>query len=558
MNTVLLLEDKTALNIVKDEFNNCNDKDAQYILNKLFCEKVINIKQHELNNLFILNNCDKIKDKKIDINILKKIHTNISEIINDPINNYIIPEKDQINEHLKLEIFSLLLQRTTASKSDATELLVQSILTNEHIYTIRQDNNQELWIYKDGIYKPEGISYIKQFCRNILDTAYTTQLLNQIIAKIEADTFIEQNEFFIEEDVNLIPVDNGILNIKTKELQPFNPKYKFFNKLPVKFNTDKKCPAILEFLNDVLGNKDDINLIQEIMGYLLYRDYKYEKSFMFLGGGRNGKGKTLELMKRFIGIENCSNVSLSDLERDMFSRYELFKKLANLSGDISKKALVDTNHFKSLTGHDLQGAPRKNKTRINFTNYAKMLFAVNELPVTYDLTEAFFDRWILINFPFTFKEQHEIDAAEDKTRLKLKDTEKIEKISTPDELSGLLNWALDGFNKLLKNDKFSYSTSTSEVKRKWLRTSSSLLAFIEDEVEKDFKSEISKSEFKDEYFKYCIENDIKLESDKRINYVLTTDMGCSLFQNSSDGKRYWSGIKFKKNKIISDMNQFEV
>ena len=109
---------------------------------------------------------------------------------------------------------------------------------------------------------------------------------------------------------------------------------------------------------------------------------------MFLGDGRNGKSKTLELLKRFVGEENCVEVPLDELEKDLFAIGELFKKLTNLAADLSKSALKNTGRFKKLTGRDLVTAARKFLPRIKFVNYAKMLFACNELPFTYDLSTA--------------------------------------------------------------------------------------------------------------------------------------------------------------------------
>jgi len=397
------------------------------------------------------------------------------------------------------KIYTLLLQK---KKGQATELIVNYILTNEKIYTTRCDENSEMWIYKEGIYLPQARTYIQETCREILDDIYTTNLYNQVVSKIEADTYINQDDFFKEEDVNLIAVENGILNLKTKELMPFDSKYRFFAKLPVEYDKNKDCKKIKAFFESLFKDKNEIEVVQEIFGYLLHKDYFLEKAFMFLGTGRNGKGKTISLMKEFIGIDNCSEVPLDDLERDIFALGELFKKQANLCGDLSKTALKNTGNFKKLTGRDLISANRKFLSRVKFVNYSKMIFSCNELPVTYDLTTAFFNRWIILDFPYTFLPQNEINNLPKKERkdVKLCDPSIIEKISTPEEMSGLLNWALVGLERIIKNKSFSYSPSTEETKTKWLRKSDSCTAFLMDCVEVDYKSYISKKEFRKEYY----------------------------------------------------------
>ena len=46
---------------------------------------------------------------------------------------------------------------------------------------------------------------------------------HEVISKIEADTFIDPDEFFKNNYKDLVPVENGILNVLTRELNDFNP-----------------------------------------------------------------------------------------------------------------------------------------------------------------------------------------------------------------------------------------------------------------------------------------------------------------------------------------------
>jgi len=452
------------------------------------------------------------------------------------------------------KVNDLLLQR---KQDQATEEVVKFILENNKIYTIRNDKSQEVWIYRDGIYQPQGITYIEEICRNFFRTAYTGILKNKVLDKIRADTYVNSEDFFKNEDINKVCVLNGILDLKTKKLESFSQEYRFFNKIPIEYDQENKCPNIMSFFSGVLKNEDDLPLIQELFGYLLLREYRFEKSFMFIGNGRNGKSKTLDLMKRFIGADNCSNIPLSRLEEDLFSMSGLHNKLANLSADISKSSLKNTGNFKSLTGRDLISAPRKFLTDIHFVNYAKMIFATNDLPITYDLSVAFFNRWVLLDFPFTFMKKEEIDNLEDKSNVKLADANIIEKITTKEEMSGLLNWALDGLQRLFKNGDFSYSKSTEETKIMWLRKSSSLNAFLMDCIEEDYDSFIVKQDFKTKYVRYCRQLKLRIYGDKFIKDALSLQFGASS-DKLTDGERsyIWRGIKFKSVQDVQDVQGF--
>jgi len=434
----------------------------------------------------------------------------------------------------------------------ATEIIVQDFLRTHSVYTTKNDIATEMWVYQDGIYKPNGKTEIKEYMRDLLGEDLKSSLIALVTLKIETDTYINQEDLFVNENIALIPVANGIYNWKTKELLEFSPQYKFFNKMPAVYNPQADCPVIKQFFKDILIDESDIKVIQELFGYVLYRDYRYEKAFMFLGSGRNGKGKTLELMKLFIGAENCANVSLSRLETDNFALSTLFGKSANLSADIGKTALKDTGNFKSLTGHDLVTAPRKFMTPISFTSYAKMIFLANELPHTYDETIGFFDRWIIIDFKFRFHDAAKYPLLPNPTRFdKIADTEMISKLTTPEEMSGLLNWSLEGLYRLLQQNGFSFSTSTDDVKRKWKLRSSTFLTFYNEEIVKgeafDF---ITKEDLREAYNKYCEQHQVATESDRAINFKLS-DLGVTDKAKTINGlfTRYWSGIKFKNQPV---------
>ena len=90
-----------------------------------------------------------------------------------------------------------------------------------------------------------------------------------------------------------------------------------------------------QFLKDILSSEDDLTVFYELAGFGLIKEYIYEKAFMFVGDGRNGKTKALELLKRLVGADNCSSVSLSSIKYDSPFVSSMFGKLFNLAGEDS-------------------------------------------------------------------------------------------------------------------------------------------------------------------------------------------------------------------------------
>lgn len=457
----------------------------------------------------------------------------------------IVQEYETVKGDIYTRVLALQLQN---KPHEATEEIAQHIEETERIHTIRHDKSPEVWIYREGVYKPQGATYIKELARKILGESYTTHRANEVLYKVMADTYIEAEDFFKQQeaDSHLIPVQNGILNLKTQTLESFTPEKVFFNKIPVEYDTGKDCPQIRQFFKDVLPPEEDRRVLQEWFGFALLREYRYEKALMLHGGGRNGKSKTLELMRLLVGTDNCASISLQELENQQFAVAELHNNLLNVSGDISREALRNTGVFKSATGRDQLTADRKFLQRISFTNYAKFVFSANEIPPTKDLSDAFFARWDILTFPNTFYDQEELEALAEAERehARLKDAAIIERITTPEEMSGLLNWALEGYKRLAKQGGFSSGASTEEVRINWIRKADSFRAFCMDYLKEDWENEIVKSDLKKLYVQFCRKNKLRIESDKSIRTVLSESYGAyeERSKKREDRARVWIGI----------------
>lgn len=410
---------------------------------------------------------------------------------------------------------------------EASELLVSWIKNNNYIYTTKDDVKSEMWVYKEGIYVPQGKSEVKIIMRDLLDNWYSTFYYNMVMNKLEPDTYIEQDEFFNQNYVDEIPVKNGLLNLKTRELKPFTPEKIFFNKLPVEYNAQADCPQIEKFVSEVLATTDDKQVFYEMGGFCLWKEYKFEKAFMLVGNGRNGKDKSLELIKRLIGVENCCSVPLASIVPESFIISEFHNRMANLAGEINNQDLKDASAFKALTGRSLQSAPRKFLKPVTFVNYAKFIFACNELPMVYENNKGFWDRWIVLEFPYTFVTKQELEQAQDKTNLKLRDESIIEKITTPQEMSGLLNKFLDGLDRIMEFRTFSCTKGSDEIKKLWIRKSNSVMAFCLDNVEEYYDGFISKKNFRKRYTDFCKLHKITSRSDFVIKKTMEELFGAS-------------------------------
>jgi phage/plasmid-associated DNA primase len=235
-----------------------------------------------------------------------------------------------------------------------------------------------------------------------------------------------------------------------------------------------------------------------------------------------------------LGRENVATPALQDLIEDPFSRADLYGKLANIHADLPAIRLKHTGIFKMLTGQDLIWANVKHKKPFTFRNYAKLLYSANELPATNDTSEAFWRRWLLITFPNTFPD------GDPKT-----DPNILSKLTTPEELSGMLNWALEGLRRLLKQGHFTYTKTQSEVEEEWVARTDSLRAFVKKYARKSTGHYVTKESFYAAYSAFCEENESTPIEKAAVGRRLPTLLpGITEFHPAEENKqkRAWKGI----------------
>lgn len=336
------------------------------------------------------------------------------------------------------------------------------ILARERFFTL----GGQIYVYENGVYRPEGKTKIQQMVIDMLGDEYRKHYVEEVLYYIAAKTAIRDSEVNTADD-GYINVKNGLLNWRTGELIPHTPDRLSTIQIPVKYDPDAKAERVPKFFEEVLP-EDTIPIAEELFGYAMIPTTKYHKAFMLTGVGRNGKSVFIDLLNKFIGEDNISNVELQDLDGNRFKLAQLHGKLLNTFADISAKALVKSSIFKSVVSGDRLSAEYKGVDSFDFRPFARLVFSANEIPRTNDVTDGFFRRWIIIPFPRRFEEGANADP------------DLLEKLTTERELSGLLNIALEGLRRLDANRAFTVNETTRQALEQYRKDSDNVAAFIEE------------------------------------------------------------------------------
>lgn len=414
--------------------------------------------------------------------------------------------------------------------------LAQEIMDDHHFAT--HEENEELYIYENGVYRPRGEIKTKQEAQKRLGRYAKNHYINETLQTIKRLNYVSKEKF--NNPNNGLVVENGLLDLETRELKPHTPEHIHTEKIPWKYNPDADCPEIKQFISEIV-HEEDVKLIQEMFGYCLLKDYPYAKAFMLIGNGANGKSTLLDLLERFLGEENTAGPSLQDLLNNRFAKIQLYGKLANIHADLSPEELEKTGTFKMLTGGDTINGEKKHKDPINFKNHAKLIYSANELPKTSDRTEAFFRRWIVIDFPNQFTEDNE-DT----------NTNLPECLINPESMSGLLNWALDGLDRIKEQEGFSMTESRKEIQERWILKTDSLRAFVNRALTTKIDARTSRNDLYEIYKKFCNHHNIYIAKKQTVTKRIPTIMPeVKKVRPEVDGDRVrcWENLALKESFI---------
>ena len=220
-------------------------------------------------------------------------------------------------------------------------------------------------------------------------------------------------------DRDLIAVNNGIFNYKTKELLEFSPSYVFLSKSYVNYNpnaanvvihndedgTDWDVESWMDTLSD---DAEVVDLLWKILGAIIRPNVRWNKSAWFYSEqGNNGKGTLCELMRALSGKGSCVSIPLCDMGIDFKLEPLLFASAIVVDENDVGTFIDKAANLKAIITGDSISINRKFKRPITYAFSGFMVQCLNEMPKIRDKSDSFFRRQIFVPFDkcFTGKER---------------------------------------------------------------------------------------------------------------------------------------------------------
>lgn len=218
-------------------------------------------------------------------------------------------------------------------------------------------------------------------------------------------------------DPDLIAVENGIFNYKTKELQPFDPELVYLSKSQVAYNehakniiihnddddTDWDVETWVEELSD---DPEIIKSLWEIMSAIVRPHVRWDKAaWLFSTKGANGKGTLVTLMRNLVGQNSYASIPIDDFSgKNQFSLAPLLNATSVIVDENDVGTYIDkAANLKAVVTNDVITIEKKGKDRIAYQFYGFMVQCLNEFPQVKDKTNSFNRRQLFIPMNKSFE-----------------------------------------------------------------------------------------------------------------------------------------------------------
>ena len=286
-----------------------------------------------------------------------------------------------------------------------------------HIYPVKKiiwnhdSTVGELFIYQTdgddkGIYSNDAAVFhqiIRQF-----DYASRPSTVDDVM-QILSDCAVVAK---VNNDPDLVPVNNGIFNYKTKELMPFSPDYIFTTKSRVDYNPNAKNVVIHNdadntdwdvesWMHELSDDDAVVDLLWQVIGASVRPYVRWDKIVCFYSTiGCNGKGTLCRLIRNL--CRNTANIPFSSFG-DEFILEQLLNASAIITDEnVTRSYIRCTDKIKAVVTHDNITINRKYRMPITIKFDGLMIQCINDMPKFGDKTDSLYRRLLLIPFEKTF------------------------------------------------------------------------------------------------------------------------------------------------------------
>lgn len=291
--------------------------------------------------------------------------------------------------------------------------------------------DKKIWVYENGYYRPDGEVIIEQTFDRVATSCYTINAAKETLKKIYLRNLIPFED--LDKNPYLLCCKNGVVDLLTGAFSEHSPEYYMTMPCQVEYRPEAIAKCFVQFLEESCSNDDDrLTLIDWLVAIACLIEFEY---ILFLTGhGGNGKKVYEKLIQEIFGADSSEAISLDELTNSKFAMGYLRRARVCISTE-TNPGKITTELAKRISGGDWMSSDVKNRDRVRFRPFTQLTWDSNGMPIFDDNSDGFKRRFTRVNMPFKFVD----DPDPNDPMQKKKDPHLGEKLTTPEELSGILN-----------------------------------------------------------------------------------------------------------------------
>jgi len=330
-----------------------------------------------------------------------------------------------------------------------------------------EDMRAPLWAYlrDEVVILNDAQKPVQPSARMIADVSDALRAaVNIPLPKLRPPGWIGASPLGISEK-EILSVKNGLLHMTSGELLQPSPKFFTLTSVQADYDPQAQHPQWSAFLQSIFpADQEQIETLQEVMGYLLTTEMEQQKIFMIIGPPRSGKGTIGNVMQMLLGDNGVARLSSGKFAQTFGLAGLIGRQLAILSDTrITESSSELIERLLTISGQDSIDVDRKFREDWQGKLNTRFLFLTNELPLFWDASGALFSRFLVLETRISFLGNEDHDLAS-----KLRS-----------ELSGILNWSIVGWRRLKARGHFVQPQTVDMTLQQFAALSSPVREFID-------------------------------------------------------------------------------
>ncbi len=264
------------------------------------------------------------------------------------------------------------------------------------------------------------------------------------------------------------------------ELRPHRFDSYLTSVIEVDYKPGASAPRFQQALLEIFAGASDPDEMarhfMELFGYAIQPRRDIPCYFLLYGQGANGKSKLIETLLLLVGQSSALCVRISSLDGDKFGMGALVGKLVLIDDDVDVNAKLPDGTLKKISEAKVITGQRKYQDSFEFKATCVPILLANTYPQLDDLSLGQRRRAKVIPFERTFSEEER--------------DEKLFPAIWAEEISGVLNLAIEGLRRLRRRGAFAEPRDCDEARNRWMASANATLTFVDEQCQVEPNSRI--------------------------------------------------------------------